>query len=349
MAAPREQPLICVTGGTGYIAKFIVRNLLDENYRVRATARNLSNQAKVQPLRALEPSSTKLEIVELDVNDSSTFKTVLSGCDVLIHTATPIVLHTAGWRAYTSVEEAEEKQLKPAVKGTENLLRVAAEVGIRKVVLTSSASAMVSNRVPRPVLNESCWTDVDESRANIMKQPKAAYRLAKTLQERIAWELSAELGFRLVSINPVLVTGPSLAPEKNVGQQRLIDVCHGVPNSSGTNGQRTISDAHLGIVDVRDVAKAHVLALMDSAEGRYFLMTADVHHEDIWRVLGEVDARFHKADVSSAQENEPKAVPTNFDNSKARAFGVCTIPWEDTIREAGRSIIENGHWPEQVS
>lgn len=343
---PHEHSFICVTGATGYIAVFIVRDLLAENYRVRATVRSLANQTKIQPLRALDPSSTNLEIVELDLNDSSTFKPALSGCDALIHTATPIFRGDDGRRIFTSVEEAEEKQLKPAVKGTEDLLRVAADSGICKVVLTSSGLAMVLSRVRPPILSESYWTDTDEARANITKQPLAAYGLAKTLQESVAWELSAELGFRLVSINPVLVIGPSLTPHKNTGQDVLIELCHGVQNPSMAGGPRTISDAYLRFVDVRDVARAHVLALTEAAEGRYLLATANVHYEDILKILAEVDERFRKTGVSSISEEERKAVPSSFDNSKAKAFGVCTIPWEQTIRDAGFSIIENGHWPE---
>lgn len=346
MTKPQQKSLVCVTGATGYIAMFIVRELLFQNYRVRATVRTLANHSKLQPLRALDPNSTKLELVELDMTDTSTFKPALSDCEALIHTATPIAHCTEGWSTFTSVEEAEKKQLKPAVEGTEALLRVASEVGICKVVLTSSTAAMMIGASPHPVLNEPCWADVDLARSDIMEQQSAAYRLAKTLQERLAWRLSSELGIRLVSINPCFVTGPSLSPHMNIVQQMLIDLCRGVQNCYMVGRPGTIPDAHISIVDVRDVARAHVLGLRD-AEGRYMLLTSNVHYEDIWRVLREVDERFRRKELKLNSEDGRNSEPKKFDNSKAKGLGVCKIPWEETIREAGQSIIKYDLWPEQ--
>lgn len=236
--------------------------------------------------------------------------------------------------------------MKPAVQGTDALLRTAADVGIRKVVLTSSTAAMMIGPTPHPVLNESCWADADAARANILKQQFAAYQLAKTLQERLAWRLSAELGIHLVSINPCFVTGPSLASHKNAVQQMLIDLCRGVPNCYVACRPGTIPDAYLGIVDVRDVARAHVLALGD-AEGRYMLLTANVHYEDVWQELRGVDERFRRKELKLDSKDGRNSVPNKFDNSKAKGLGVCKIPWEETIREAGLSIIKHNHWPEK--
>lgn len=332
---------MCVTGVTGYVASFIVRELLSEGYSVRGTVRSLSAPSKLEPLRALDSTGCKLQLVELDMTDPSTFRSVLSGCQALIHTATPIGHFTGEWSSFASEAEAEEKQMRPAVEGTAALLRVAAEVGITRIVLTSSTSAMAFTAPPLTVLDESCWTDVETERQRITSVPSAAYRIAKTLQERTARQIADELGLKLVVINPSYVAGPSLTPHINIAQRIFIDLCMGRMQGVATIPM-PVPDRFMGLVDVREVAKAHVLGLKEK-EGRYMVKTAEVHYDDILRVLIDTHDKFKQTALRLDTRQGRKAKPQKFDNTKAQKLGLCCIPWEDTVRETGLAIINYGH------
>merc|ERR1712083_1091609 len=98
-------------------------------------------------------------------------------------------------------------QIHPAVQGTEKVLRACARHNVQRVVLTSSEAAMCISPIPAEVLDESCWTDVDFASSLIGQLLPAPYVVAKTLQERKAWELAAECGLDLRTINPVFILG----------------------------------------------------------------------------------------------------------------------------------------------
>eukprot|EP00177_Eucheuma_denticulatum_P007830 GFKZ01014256.1.p1 GENE.GFKZ01014256.1~~GFKZ01014256.1.p1 ORF type:complete len:346 (-),score=36.13 GFKZ01014256.1:548-1585(-) len=343
MADATDLRPVCVTGATGYIASFIIRELLDQNHAVRGTVRSLSASSKLAPLRAMDPTGCKLELVEMDLLDSSKFPSVISGCKALIHAATPVAHCSNGWSFMKTEEEARELQIKPAVEGTEGLLRAAAGAGVKKVVLLSSNATMVFKMPPYPVLDESCWSDVELLRKNIVDPVFGAYPLAKTLQEKLAWQLAGELDLDVVCINPTFVTGPSLTPHANAFQLMLMDLCRGVPQCYAPCRAGTVPDLYVSIVDVREVARAHVLALGE-AKGRYLLLTADIHYEDVLKLVHDVDSRFRVKDFKvDSEDGTRRAMPNRFDNSRARNLGVCTIPWEDTIREAALSLIQHGH------
>ena len=71
---------VCVTGATGYVAAFVVRDLLAAGYRVRGTVRSRSNAAKLAPLLGLPGAAERLELFEADMTDPSNFDDMLRGC-----------------------------------------------------------------------------------------------------------------------------------------------------------------------------------------------------------------------------------------------------------------------------
>lgn len=326
--------VVCVTGATGYIGIYVVRAFLSHGYNVRATVRDLKATKKLAPLVSLEPSGKSLQLVRLDLLDESTFRPALSNCNALIHTATPIAHHDKGWCAYTSKNDAYDRQIRPAVEGTDALLRAAAAEGIQDVVLTSSRAAMWDTNKDG-VLDESCWTNVELDNVDWIQDQGAAYRVAKTLQEKTGWKLHQELGFRLVCINPTFVFGPSLTEHCNVGQQLLIDLAKGNSNMYYKDGGR------VGIVDVRDVAEAHVKGL-EKGEGRYFLKTGDIGWNDVLSTLISTDKRFA---TSTTHESQHTQAEQKFDNRKmVKLLDGDIISWNDSIRSTGLSIVEFGHW-----
>ena len=197
------------------------------------------------------------------------FREMLQGCLALIHTATPVEISMDG-KPPPNEEEVQRMQISPAVDGTVALLRAAEEAGVKKVVLTSSTSAMRASNPPPRVLDETCWSDESYLQQTLFTKWSACYNLAKTWQEREARRLAESSQFKLITINTAVLVGPSLTPQLNFGQKVLLNLIQGHGTGHDMCQANTVPDVYKGWVDVREVADAHVLALeSDGAEGRY--------------------------------------------------------------------------------
>ena len=127
---------VMVTGGTGYMASWIIKMLLEEGISVNATVRDPSDVQKVGHLTALAKGSPgKLKLFKADLLDIGSFDEPMQGCELVIHTASPFLV--------TRVRNPEEELLRPAKEGTRNILETAKRTStIKRVVLTSSALAI---------------------------------------------------------------------------------------------------------------------------------------------------------------------------------------------------------------
>ena len=354
--APGTQPRsisekVCVTGATGYIAVFVVRDLLAAGYHVRGTVRNRRDAAKLAPLLHL-PGADRLDIFEADMTDPSSFDDMLRGCGGgLVHTATPIEIPLDGTPPAATEDEAQRKQLGPAVDGTVALIRAAARQGVRKIVLTSSIGAMRVTAKPPTLFDESCWSDETLLRSLLFTKGSACYCLAKTLQEREATRLCAELDIGLCVICPALVIGPTLTPANHnfslAGIARIV-------MGQGGNGldpcmEGTVPDVVKGFVDVREVSEAHVRALVDpAAAGRYLLQSHNAHYAEIVALARRtrlwLRALLRALPVDSA-DGRRHAIGVPFDSSRAfEGLGVTRIPLEDSVRASVGALIDQGYW-----
>lgn len=241
-----DAPLVCVTGATGFVASCLVADLLARGYQVRGTARD---RAKADRLTSLPGAAERLTIVEADLQAPATLQAAVEGCATVCHTASPYVLNVA---------DPQRDLVDPAVEGTVNVLAACvAAGGVRRVVLTSSMAAVTDEPESDHVLTEADWN----TKSTLERNP---YYLSKTLAERAAWEFMAaqKPSFDLVAINPFVVMGPSLTPAINLSNQILVDLLSGA--------YPAIVSLSWGIVDVRDVALAHVRAAeVPAASGRY--------------------------------------------------------------------------------
>lgn len=263
---------VAVTGATGFIGAHIATQLLDRGYIVHATLRD-NTPSRVAHLISHPKASTNLRLFEADLQVVGSFDPAFAGCDAVIHVASPFTLHAA---------DPLRDVVQPAVDGTRNVLQAAAEAGgVRKVVLTSSFAAIQNSkaRIDEEFLHtEADWND----EATLKTSP---YSYSKLAAERAAWEFVGGGGhdsdgddgtaakkeekekdkpFDLVVINPVAVFGPALSASgaRCESLQSLVDVVHGKYFG--------ILDISFTIVDVRDVAHAHVVALESAtASGRY--------------------------------------------------------------------------------
>lgn len=154
--------------------------------------------------------------------------------------------------------------VRPAVEGTLNLLRACKDNRVRRVCVTSSVVAITMKADKPKVWDESHYSDPSYSGAG-------AYEKSKTFADQACWKFMAELPenerFELSAVYPCYVLGPSLVKEYKTG----IVIVYNMTNKWPINGG--IPNLAIGMVDVRDVALAHILCLTsDAAQGKRFII-----------------------------------------------------------------------------
>lgn len=230
---------VLVTGASGFIAKHIVRELLDKGYDVRGTIRSDKRKAEIE---ALFPDAT-IEFAKLDLMADEGWDDALAGVDVLMHTASPFP---------NGDPDDPEELIRPAVDGTLRALNAAKAAGVNRVILTSSCAAIYkdSAKPPTQKSTEANWTDTTESYVT-------AYEASKTLAEKAAWDFAKENDMQLTTVNPGAVFGPAMDPNFGTSLELVEQVMNG--------DFPMLPDINLPVVDVRDVAFMHVNAVDNDA------------------------------------------------------------------------------------
>lgn len=338
---------ILVTGASGFIASHIVKQLLAQGHRVRGTVRSLRKEKELQPLRDLPGAAERFELVEADLLTDGAFDAPAQGMDAVIHTASPYVLNA---------KDPQADLVEPAVKGTRNVLAAAAKVpSIKRVVLTSSMAAITDEPDSDHVLTERDWND----KSSLDRNP---YYYSKTLAERAAWDFveAEKPGFDLVVINPFLVIGPSLVPALNTSNQVFVDLLKGTYPG--------VMNLTWGFVDVRDVADAHVRAVLTpSAQGRYIVAGDTIAMRDVVALLEEkgwgaghklpklgLDCAVGDFAVRLSSYLQPKGVGSylrthvgrvpRYDTTKARSgLGIVFRPVNESILDTLDDLARWGH------
>jgi len=262
---------VLVTGGSGFIAKHIIRQLLDEGFIVRASVRSAQREDEVRRAVGKHVKESvdlveKLSFVHLDLNSDDGWDDAMKGVSALMHTASPFPL---------SQPTNEEELIRPAVDGTLRALSAAQGAGVERVILTSSVVAIMHKRLAagRSRYNENDWTDMNSPQTT-------AYAKSKTMAEKAAWSFVREHPeIKLTVINPGFVLGPAL--DANIGSslkviQRLL------------NGKDPMVPRFgFATVDVRDVATMHVRALQrpESAGARFIATERFIWMQDIALIL----------------------------------------------------------------
>jgi nucleoside-diphosphate-sugar epimerase len=260
---------VLVTGGSGFIGTYCILQLLEAEHTVRTTVRNLAREGEVRAtLKAggAEPGE-RLSFFAANLESDAGWAEAVNGSEYVLHVASPFP---------PADPRHEDELIVPARDGALRVLRAASNAGVKRMVLTSSFAAIGYGTTPpnRPY-NETDWTDVKASGVS-------AYAKSKTIAERAAWDFIArENGkLELAVVNPVGVFGPVLGTDLSTSillVKRFMDgEVPGAPKLS------------FGIVDVRDVASLHLLAMTDpAAKGERFLAVAGdfMQMVDIAKVL----------------------------------------------------------------
>jgi len=261
-----------VTGASGFIAMHCVLQLLEQGYRVRGTIRDKSREPEMRKALAKHIEiSDRLEIMEADLTNDDGWADAVSGCKYVLHVASPFPNYTP---------KTDDELVIPARAGTLRVLRAAADAGVVRVVLTSSMAAIAYGHTDTDiqVFDESHWS-VPE---NCPPYPKS-----KTIAERAAWDfieaLPADTPMELAVINPGAVLGPLLDSHYSTSGEIVRKLmAREIPGT-----------AQLGfaMVDVRDVASAHVAAMtVPDAAGKRFCCA--IEHSWLGEVAEILDQHF---------------------------------------------------------
>lgn len=316
---------VLVTGASGFIAGHVLAELRSQGYRVRGTAR--------RPVAGLD------DVVKADLSRDDGWAAAVEGCDHVVHVASPIPKETP---------KSEDELIRPAVDGTLRVLRAAADAKVKRVVLTSSIAAVSSGHSGDSTRTEADWSIVDKS---------PVYAKSKTLAERAAWDFARESGVDLVVVNPGMVLGPLRNP--TIGTS--IQVVHRLL----TRDVPASPKMGFALVDVRDIATAHRLALEtpSAAGNRYILAGEHLWMRDIAAVLAEefnplgyrvptgsmptwllrLMARFD-ASIRPALDFVGRRELVSSDKAH-RELGWTMRPVRDTILDTAHSLIELGLAP----
>jgi dihydroflavonol-4-reductase len=249
-----------VTGGSGYIAGFLIRQLIENGWTVHTTVRSLKREPEVRGW--LNVDQDKLRFFAADLEHDAGWAEAIVGCSHVAHVASPFPL---------GVPSHADELIVPAREGALRALRFARAAGVKRFVLTSSMAAVAyGHGKARDLYNEADWTNLNDPK--VMPYPRS-----KTVAERAARDWVAAEGddMEFASVNPAAVFGPLLSDDLSTSIELVKQLLEGkVP---------MCPDIGFGIIDVRDVADLHYRALTapDIRDERYvcsgpFLKMIDV-------------------------------------------------------------------------
>ncbi|CAK7347910.1 unnamed protein product [Dovyalis caffra] len=263
--------VVCVTGGTGFIASWLVMRLLERGYTVRTTVR--SNPAEgnkdISYLKDLPGAKERLQIFNAELDKPESFTDAIQGCTGVFHVAHPTDLAN---------KEPEEIVVKRAIEGTIGILKACLNSKtVKKVVYTSGASTVLFSGNGQEVVDESSWTDVDYFRSlNVMGSSSL---VAKTYTERAALEFAEQNGLDLVTLIPSLVMGPFICPRIPRSVYLGLAMIWG-----NRDHYRFLMKSNM--VHIDDVAMAHIFLLeYANARGRYLCSSDEVLINDMSEFL----------------------------------------------------------------
>jgi nucleoside-diphosphate-sugar epimerase len=277
-----KKSVFTVTGGTGYIASWIVKDLLEEGHTVRITVRNKSDKEKYQHLLDIERDTEgELSVFEADLLSPGSFDEVVAGSDYVMHTASPFFLDDGG--------DPQRNLVDPAVKGTTNVLdAVNKSSSVKRVILTSSLAAIYGESREMTdsglsALDETLWNESSSLSRN-------AYSFSKTEAEKAAWSyVEKQDKWDLVTIHPGFVLGPSLTKRKDsTSINTLLRILQGEFKSGAP-------DLRFVFSDVRDISKAHIsAAFTKEAKGRYIVANESGNFLTIGKIIDDVHKGAYK-------------------------------------------------------
>ncbi len=348
--SPADGP-IAVTGASGYIGAWIVRDLMAAGYDVRACVRDSSRPDKVDHLLAMNDEASlrgRLTLHEADLQQPGSYDAPFAGAAGVIHAGAAV-----GYNRETPQEVydgcfTENEHLLASVERNES---------VRRLVFTSSFAAVGHPRPPGYVFTERDWCDDNRdeatwSDARIPENRDIAYAIAKARTEKMIYAAAEANGrFDALAILPLHVIGPLMCPnhDQSWSWQNCIKFLMLGKDYRKSKGGRMLWN----LVDVRDVASAHRLALETTVGGngsRYILSAGDRSGElRTWELQAKLASFFPMLEQIGGEEMSD-GVPAQETYDAPRAYcllakqelGLQPMPVDRSIRDTGDSYLRLG-------
>jgi dihydroflavonol-4-reductase len=324
---------VLVTGAAGFIGSHVVRELLSENVEVRCLIRPGESTKNLDGL--------DVELLTGDILNIAAVEKALDGIDTVFHLAAVYSIWMRDWSRIYEVN----------IQGARNVLWTGLRKNIEKVVFTSSIAAIGIAPGKEPSTEDTPFNQYALGNH---------YVLTKYLSQQEALEF-AKKGLNLVLVNPGFPFGPMDIGPTPTGQI-IVDILKGYSRSYFNGG--------INIIDVRDVAKGHVLAAQKGRQGNlYILGNRNISMEDFLRLVCRIagfDGRMliklpipvikagaavlkfwsdhvsNKPPMSTPAEIAYAAQYLYFDNTKAvNELGLSFRPVEDSLQDSIRWFREN--------
>jgi len=245
---------VLVTGASGFIAMHCILKLFEQGYKVRGTLRSPERETGLrETFSKYIDDNAQLQFITADLGSDDGWDEAVHGCQFILHVASPFT---------PAPPKHEDDHIIPAREGTMRVLKAAVAANVKRVVMTSSIVAIVigHDRDASRTFTENDWSQLERG--------ADAYQKSKTIAERAAWDfvngLKGDDPLELAVINPGLVLGPILdadfSPSGEVIRKLMRREYPGCP------------DLGWPVVDVRDVAEAHIAAMITpEATGKRFI------------------------------------------------------------------------------
>jgi len=244
-----------LTGASGFVGSHVARTLLRRGHEVRCLVRPSSPRTAIAEL--------PVETVEGDLRDAGSVRRAMTGCRAVYHCAADYRLYVPDPRAMYATN----------VDGTRNVMSAAHDLGVERVVYTSTVGALGLTADGSPA---------DETTPVTIASMVGHYKRSKFLAERVADEWAAR-GLPVVIVNPSAPVGENDVKPTATGQM-IVDFLDG--------RMKAYVDTGLNLVDVRDVAEGHVLAAEKGRPGeKYILGNRNLTLKEICDLLAAVSGR----------------------------------------------------------
>jgi len=258
-----------IIGGSGFIGSWVTKRFLEENYKVKVSSTDITNNAKYEHLQSL-PHADQLEICAMDLLDISSVEAFVHGCDIIVHGGTPFML---------DVKDPQTELFEPTVKGTENFLEIIGKTtGIEKIVFIASVAAW-NTSFPLPPASYAANHIFSEKDTPYMGEQDHPYAQAKYLADQVVRDFinaHPDVSFEITTLSPVMVVGKPLSSRQDstsVGIQYLFK------NKLAPNPfieMMYTNDILFAMVDVRDVANAvFQAATRKGLHGKNYLVSSE--------------------------------------------------------------------------
>ena len=262
-----SKPILLITGVNGYIASWTAYKAIETGkFKVRGTVRNKDDEKKVQLLKdAFGDKFDELELVNVDFSKTEQVQAAVDGATYVFHMASPFP---------PASPKHEDEVIKPAVECTEAIMKACVGSSVKRLVNTSSCVCILDCSKGDIEVDEEHWPEITKS--------TSPYYKSKILAEKAGWEFMENLSeeektFEFSTINPGLVIGPLLTKSTGASSTIVSNLLTGKFSS--------LPQVYMPLVDVRDVAEAHLKALEAKTFERYALNTQTLKMSEMGKAI----------------------------------------------------------------